>query len=111
MDSGHRAPDLTCALPPAELRARRAELQRELAPALLEVEPTAGGYRFWFDATAQRLAQIAELIAFEKECCAFLDFRLELTAGAERVALEIAGPPEARPTIEALFVAAVRPGG
>lgn len=111
MDPGRHAPDLTCSLPPAELRARRTQLQRELAPAVLEIEPTSGGYRFWFDATAQRLAQIAELIAFEKECCAFLDFALELRAGAGRVALTLSGPADARPIIEALFVDATRPPG
>jgi hypothetical protein len=96
--------DISCTLPPVELRARKAALRDELAPAVISVEERPHGFRFWFDSTAERLAQLARFIAFEKDCCAFLDFRMAARAGASRVSLDIDGPEGAKATIEALFV-------
>jgi hypothetical protein len=107
MDS--HPPAFTCSLPPAALRARREELQRELSAAVLDVERVPGGYRLWLEATPERLAQAAELIAFEKDCCSFLDFALELRAGAERSSLTISGPAGAAAVIAAIFLAPLEP--
>lgn len=87
-----KAPMVACTLGSAEKRERRAVLEREIVPAIVEVTEVDSGYVLWFDRTEGRLASLARFVELESRCCAFLDFEIRLDAGSELIALELTGP-------------------
>ncbi len=62
-----------------------------------------GGTRVTFERDID-LATLTELVAAEQDCCGFLTFALTISSDA--VALDVTGPPDAQPVIEALTGAA-----
>jgi hypothetical protein len=90
---------IACTLTPGEAVERLAEW-RELAGSLLERKSTEGGARLVFRASAG--PQLEKLVAAERECCPFLEFKIQPSGATFE--LEVTGPQEARPTIERLTV-------
>lgn len=90
-------PDLACSLEGDEHAGRLAEWQ-ELAGQATERTPIDGGIRLTF--AAADLRALADLVAREQGCCAFLSFSIGVTSAG--TTLDIAGAPDARPLIEAL---------
>jgi hypothetical protein len=72
---------IACTLSPAELRAQRDELLPGLISTALQRIPLPHGVRLVFGATAKRLRQLHAVEQLEKRCCAFLQFRIDLTPG------------------------------
>jgi hypothetical protein len=55
-------------------------------------------------------ADVRELVRAERECCPFLELRVE--TGERQVGLVVAAPPQGAPVLDALLAQlAVRPGG
>ena len=69
--------------------------------ALRAREAVAGGQRLTFADTGGVREQLQRIIDAEAACCAFLRFDLRPRGGELR--LEITGPDDAFPIIEALF--------
>jgi len=94
---------IACTLSPAELRARRDELLPGLIAAALQRVRLPHGMRLVFGATAKRLRQLYAVEQLEKRCCAFLDFRIEVTPGGGALTLDVTGPEGTEAFLESLL--------
>ena len=90
-------PPIACTLSPADMHQRLADWQSVVDTAEGR-EPTEGGMRLRFPPDTD-VAAVAALAAAEQTCCQFFTFTL--TIGATTT-LDITGPPDALPVIEAL---------
>ena len=84
--------ELCCTLSESALAARRRELASGLATRIKRVEELDTGFVLEFERDAAQIRELADFIAFESGCCAFLDFDLEVKAGKDRVRLRLTGP-------------------
>jgi DNA-binding transcriptional MerR regulator len=91
-------PPLACTLSPEEVPERVAGWQTVIAAAEHR-EPTSAGVRLRFPADID-VGRVASLAAAEQQCCQF--FAFHLTIATRRITLEITGPDDARPVIDAL---------
>lgn len=87
-------------------RARQQTTLEAVRVGVRAVEERPDGYAFTFAADAESLARLAEFIALESRCCAFLDFRLDVKAGSGAAVLSVTGGAGAKEFIEAELVAA-----
>jgi hypothetical protein len=94
---------IACTLSPAELRAQRDELLPGLAASAFQRVPLRHGMRLVFGATAKRLRQLYAVEQLEKRCCAFLQFRIDLTPGGGALVLDITGPEGTESFLESLL--------
>jgi MerR family transcriptional regulator, copper efflux regulator len=86
----------------ADQAAQRAEETAAIAErALRRREPIADGQRLRFEGGGELEARLRELIAAEAECCPFM--QMSLRRAGDEVELDITGPDEAQPIIDALF--------
>jgi hypothetical protein len=88
------------ALAGAEFRDRVTASRKVLRSAQARNE-LSGGYAFQFEASTERLHQLAELIDAERQCCPFLTFVLQVPAQKNALILEIKGPEGAKRLIRA----------
>ena len=86
----------------------RAELERDahcLMPGLLKRAPALtqldDGVRLEFDAAADTLRDMIEVIDRERQCCRFLQFVLTVPPGGKPFQLDITGPEGTRGFLEA----------
>ncbi|RIK37222.1 MAG: hypothetical protein DCC58_18250 [Chloroflexi bacterium] len=93
-----------CALSAPELRARRNDLARDLFPSVSAVVELPDGYALEFPGERHRLLELAELVAFERECCPFLRFELDCAPESGPLLLRVRGPQAAKEFIAATFV-------
>jgi hypothetical protein len=70
---------------------------------VLDITPLADGYSYRFEATSEILSQVARLVDLERQCCAFLTFRIIVEADRQPICLEITEPPEANAVIADFF--------
>ncbi len=70
---------------------------------MLDITPLADGYSYRFEATSEILSQVARLVDLERQCCAFLTFRIIVEADRQPICLEITEPPEANAVIADFF--------
>jgi hypothetical protein len=94
-------PPIACTLTPAEYRTRTAELASLAERALRSRERTERGERLTFHRSDAVERELDAAIAAEASCCSFLAMTLERRE--DRLVLDVAGPPEARPVIAELF--------
>jgi hypothetical protein len=92
---------IACTLTPGAYHKRTAQLAGLAARALRSRKQTADGERLVFADSSDNERELRAAIAAESSCCPFV--RLNLTRVADRLVLDIAGPPEARPIIAELF--------
>jgi hypothetical protein len=90
-------PELDCSLDDADMASRVTEWQ-VLARQASGRTPIEGGIRLTFAETD--MLALADLVAREQSCCSFLSFVIALTPAGTH--LDISGPAEALPMIEAL---------
>ena len=95
---------IACNLNATAMSTRLGDFAELARYALLEHQPTRKGVRVRLRDSPENERRTRNLVATEAACCPFLDFDLHREAGA--LVLDIAGPPEARPFIDALFKAA-----
>jgi hypothetical protein len=92
---------MTCGLSPAALRARRALIESLLERGRARLTAIGGGVRAELVGGAEIASELEALAALEAECCPFLT--MTLRSSADRIKLEITGPPSAQPLIAELF--------
>jgi hypothetical protein len=102
---------VACTLDPEQKRQRRAMLEREIVPAIVDVTEVKDGWVLWFDRAEGRLASIARFVELESRCCAFLDFEIRLDADGERIALALTGPAGTKEMIAPLVENVARGSG
>jgi hypothetical protein len=94
---------LACTLAPAELRAQRDALLPGLIAHALQRVRLPRGMRFIFGATARRLRQLYAVEQLERHCCAFLEFRIDVTPGGGALTLDVTGPDGTEALLESLL--------
>lgn len=92
---------IACTLTTAELRERREKLLRKVGASVQETVELENGYAFRFP--AERFEDVAQVVALERECCAFLRMTLTVEPGAGPVWLEMTGPATAKSFIASLW--------
>ena len=83
-----------CTLSEEELRERSQLFRTQLMQHVRKQERLANGMAFEFDASAERRAQLEELIALERQCCGPMKF--ELSESEAGLRLEVLAPPKPR---------------
>lgn len=76
----------------SEQREKHIANSRELLAAIESSRELPDAYSFKISLTASRLEQAAAFIVFERLCCPFLNFRLEVEAQADCFWLSLGGP-------------------
>lgn len=101
MDS-HGLP-IACNLTDPEFRQRRAALLQTFQGAVLETKELGDGYAYRFPSETTWIAELAKLIALERECCPFLQFNLRIEPAAGPIWLELTGPEGTKDFLRGLF--------
>ena len=71
---------IVCTLNEAQLRERRQVIIDVFANMHVGVTELEDGYAFTFPASSSMLRQIAQLVDLERQCCAFLTFKIVVEA-------------------------------
>ena len=98
---------IACSLTNPEFQQRRADLLKIFQEALLETKGLEDGYAYRFPSAANWIAELAQLITFERECCPFLRFNLRLEPANGPLWLELTGPEGTKVFLQSLFTAPV----
>lgn len=101
MESGE--PPIACSLTDSEFQQRRANLLKTLQGAVLETRELGDGFAYRFPSEANWIAQLAQLITVERECCPFLQFDLRLEPENGPIWLELTGPEGTKEFLKSLF--------
>ena len=93
--SAKNEPAITCdpQAVPADQREHWVEIGRRVYTAVEQVQELPDGYRFRLPAGSEMLQQLAEYMANERLCCAFLRFTLELEPAGGPFWLQLTGGP------------------
>jgi hypothetical protein len=95
---------VACTLTEPALQARRAGVLADVRRSQEEVRWLPDGVALRFATEPERLAMLATFIDLERQCCAFLRFRLTVEPGGGPLWLELTGPPGTRDFLAAEVV-------
>src|SRR5256885_633053 len=94
---------IACSLTEEELRQRRQVIIDSFRAAAVSITELPDGYAYAFAPTSEGLMQVAQLVDMERQCCAFLTFRIVVDPGSAAMRLEVTGPKEAKAVIADFF--------
>jgi hypothetical protein len=94
---------IACKLTDPEFQRRRSDLLNMFRSALLETKELDEGYAYRFPAEGNSIAELAQLITFERQCCPFLRFNLRLEPAEGPLWLELTGPVGTKDFLQTLF--------
>jgi hypothetical protein len=83
---------IACTLLGVEKQQRRSLLLDRVFARVEEKRPLDDGYALRFTADDAFLTELVQLIQLERQCCAFLKFRLTIEPAGGPVWLELTGP-------------------
>jgi hypothetical protein len=86
----------SCRLLPADLRQREATLLTALRGRIEVATPLPDGYVLKLKPDDANIKLAAEVIAVERQCCPFLQFRLTCAQESRALVLELRGPAGSR---------------
>jgi hypothetical protein len=95
-------PVFTCSLDDRDPSARRAEWRALETRALIRAETRPDGRLLVYRRGEDTARVLKGLIEAERNCCSFLDFRMDVAA--EDVRVTVTMPPEARPAATELGI-------
>ncbi|MPY87502.1 MAG: hypothetical protein GEU99_06240 [Luteitalea sp.] len=90
------------ALTPSE-RAAYKQISARVLGAIVNRHEIADGYLFEVDRDRLPITDLATWVAFERRCCSFFDFRLDVHRENGPVTLRLTGPDGVKSFIEAEF--------
>lgn len=92
-DSARKPQAFACSLTAltAEQRKRHAELRKALSASIKEIRELPDGYAFRLPDDAKTILSAAEFITYEKLCCPFFKFNLEIESDGKPVWLKLSG--------------------
>lgn len=70
----------------------------------METRELQDGYAYRFPSEDKWITELAQLIAFERECCPFLQFKLRLEPENGPLWLELTGAAGTKDFLQSLFV-------
>ena len=76
---------------PTQARPRYNELRRAVAASVIGKRELPDGLAIQIDTARIALPQLAEWISFERKCCPFFEFRIELAPDSGPVWLSLTG--------------------
>ena len=91
---------VVCTLSEGERQKRRTQVLDRVFARVQETRALDDGYSLRFAADEALLAELMELIQLERQCCAFLRFRLTVEPGGGPVWLELTGPEGTKAFLE-----------
>lgn len=94
---------IACNLTEPQFQIRRAELLGTFREALLETRELDDGFGFRFPSNEKWITSLGQFIAFERACCPFLRFELQVEAANGPVWLELTGPEGTKDFLKFLF--------
>ena len=94
---------VACSLSPGEMAGRQQEARELARQALVGRERSDGGVRLEYRYSNEVDAAVRDLVRRERECCPFLELRVE--AVADRVTVDISAPPDAQGVLDAIYEA------
>lgn len=94
---------IMCSLTPEALRARREGLLSRLMQRADACEELPDGLRLRFPASGETLQLLVAAIDAERQCCRFLQFRVDIEADGGPVFFQLTGPPGTRDFLSALL--------
>jgi hypothetical protein len=92
MDNDHAAPPVACSLGQADLAQRAQRWKALAASSLTDLSQTGSGLRLAFGNGPGVADELQELVALERECCAFATWFVRQDGG--EVVLEVSGDSE-----------------
>lgn len=95
--------DVACSLSPATQQDRLATFNTRLRPKIREMRELDDGYAVRFDADGATIKELAEWIAVESTCCAFLDYELAVQRGGGPIWFRMRGAAEAKSFLKAFL--------
>ena len=97
---------IACTLTADQQRCHADELLPRLGTRAVRREWVTRGVRLSFAPTPENFDAIAQTVARERQCCAFLEFRLDVPAAQGEFSLLILGPDGTREFLVGLGVEA-----
>lgn len=94
---------VACRLTDAEMQKRREDVLQRAGRAVLESKELESGYAYRFPADESWLAELAQIIGMERQCCPFLTFRMTAEAGFGAIWLELSGPEGTKDFLKSFF--------
>lgn len=86
-------PPVACTITEDRAEERAGWLRETLLPAYAGAEVREDHVTVAFEGTEDTLVAVARFVAEEQQCCAFADYRLEVSPPYEETRLTISGPP------------------
>ena len=94
---------IACTLSDVDFRQRREELLKTVIRAVVKTEELSNGFAYGFPPEAKWIAELAQFITFERECCPFLQFVLRVEPENGPVWLELTGPEGTKGFLQSVF--------
>jgi hypothetical protein len=83
---------IACSLTDSELQERRRSVLQKVRNAVTEFRELESGYAYCILSDENRLAELATLVSFERQCCPFLRFAITVEPENGPIWLEMTGP-------------------
>jgi hypothetical protein len=80
----------------AEEKKRHSELMRKIDAAIVDTRELADGYGFHLQSEAITITDVAEWITYERHCCTFFHFEIELRPNHGSLWLNLRGGTEVK---------------
>ncbi|MBA3321225.1 MAG: hypothetical protein H0T45_07215 [Pyrinomonadaceae bacterium] len=94
---------IACLLTAPELQERRRTVLQKFRSAVTEVKELEAGYSYSLPADGEWLAELANLVDLERQCCPFHRFNIIVEPAGRPIVLEITGPAGTKEFLEATF--------
>ena len=94
---------IACALSDTAFRQRREGLLQTVAAAVVKKHELANGFAYCFPPEPKWIAELAQVITFERECCPFLQFALRVEPENGPIWLELTGPEGTKDFLKSIF--------
>jgi hypothetical protein len=94
---------IACSLTETELEEREENVLAKVGQTVQEVRELEDGYAYRFPSDDESMAQVFRLVQLERQCCAFLQFRVTVEPGHGPVWLELTGPEGTKAFLASLF--------
>jgi hypothetical protein len=94
---------IACNLNDADFQQRRAGVLQTVRDGVLETVELDDGFAYRFPSEGNWIAELAQLITFERECCPFLQFNLRLEPADGPIWLELSGPEGTKEFLKSAF--------
>jgi hypothetical protein len=94
---------VACNLTTLEFQERRRDGLQKVRGAVVEVKELENGYAYRFPPDVAWIAELANLITLERQCCPFLRFSIHLEPGEGPIWLELSGPEGTKDFLNSIF--------